>query len=200
MNGLCAQKISIYYCPSDSGNPDQNVGTYQRCRGNYVVNWGRNWYPGSSTATAAPPGGRAPYWHETGKVRVPGVTRMASITDGTSNTLLLSEYLMARSPNDNDWRGDIHNDDGVFRFHTRNLTPNASASDRILNGWFQVPNDPLIPAVAATDQENAARSRHTGGVNAALCDGSIRFYRNSIALVTWQGLGTMDGNEVIAND
>ena len=61
---------------------------------------------------------------------------MASITDGTSNTLMMSEYLMAKSHDDNDWRGDIHNDDGVFRFHTIN-TPNSSAPDDRELGWFQ---------------------------------------------------------------
>ena len=43
---------------------------------------------------------------------------MAKITDGTANTLMMSEYLIAYTPIDEDWRGDIHNDEGVFRFHT----------------------------------------------------------------------------------
>ncbi|MBN9521596.1 DUF1559 domain-containing protein, partial [bacterium] len=171
MNGLCAVKIPLYYCPSDSGNPDQNVGTYQRCRGNYVVNWGTVSYD-SGPGTA----GKAPFWHQAAGGRTPGKTTMASISDGTSNTLLMSEYLMAKGPDDNDWRGDIHNDDGVFRFHTIR-TPNTTAADVIAGGWFQDTGDPAMPATAGTPQNNAARARHTGGVNASLCDGSVRFVR-----------------------
>ncbi len=192
MNGLCGQRVSLYYCPSDSG-VDLTNGTYQRTRGNYVVNWGNTAYE----VTGASP--KAPFWHQANLYRVPGVTRMASITDGTSNTLMLSEYLMAKSADDNDWRGDIHNDDGVFRFHTIR-TPNTTVQDIVASGWFQPTGDPLMPAVAGAQQQNAARSRHTGGVNAALCDGTIRFYRNGIDLTAWQRLGTMDGGEVPTND
>ncbi|MBN9122994.1 MAG: DUF1559 domain-containing protein [Planctomycetes bacterium] len=193
LNGLCGQKVPVYYCPSDSGQAEQNVGTYQRVRGNYVVNWGNANYD------TAPPAGLAPFYHVNGSRSTPGVTRMTSITDGTSNTLLMSEYLMAKSADDNDWRGDIHNDDGIFRFHTL-LTPNTTAPDVILNGWFQTTNDPAMPATAGSPQYNAARSRHTGGVNAALCDGSVRFMRNSVPLQTWQAMGSMNGGEVFTND
>jgi prepilin-type N-terminal cleavage/methylation domain-containing protein/prepilin-type processing-associated H-X9-DG protein len=44
---------------------------------------------------------------------------------------------------------------------------------------------------------NAARSKHTGGVNMAMGDGSVRFVTTSIDLVTWQALGTAAGGETI---
>jgi hypothetical protein len=34
-------------------------------------------------------------------------------------------------------------------------------------------------------------------VNAALCDGSVRFFQNSIATTTWQALGTSMGGEAV---
>jgi hypothetical protein len=37
-------------------------------------------------------------------------------------------------------------------------------------------------------------------VNAALCDGSVRFIRNSISVVTWRALGSSQGAEVLSND
>ena len=193
MNGPTGRRVPAYLCPSDNGNPDQNGAgqTYQRTRGNYVVNWGNSWYGQNPQ-----PAGHAPFYHIDGNRTKPGKTTM-SMPDGTSNTLLMSEYLLARSSNDNDWRGDIHNDDGIFRFHTL-LTPNTSSPDIIRNGWFQTPNDPQMPAAAGTEQRNAARSRHTGGVSTANCDGSVHFVSNSIAQIVWQGMGSMDGGEVIA--
>jgi prepilin-type N-terminal cleavage/methylation domain-containing protein/prepilin-type processing-associated H-X9-DG protein len=203
MNGLCGQKVAIYYCPSDNGVAEQNVGTYQRIRGNYVVNWGNALY---DDTRAAGSGGTAigtnfgPFYHTGGSRATPGTVQLATITDGTSNTLMMSEALMAKVATDNDWRGDIHNDDGVFRFHT-NTGPNSTSPDLISSTTFFVQNnDPLMPVALGSPQRAAARSRHSGGVNAAMCDGSIRFFRNSIALPTWAGMGSMTGGEVIGND
>ena len=40
-------------------------------------------------------------------------------------------------------------------------------------------------------------SAHTGGVNALLGDGSVRFIQNSINLATWRALGTRNGGETV---
>ena len=191
LDGLTGQQVPIYNCPSDGGE-DQTLGNYQRRRGNYVVNWGNSRY-----GEIIEPPGTAPFSHINGERSNPRVTKFKNIIDGLSNTLLMSELLKATSKEDNDWRGDIQNDDGVCRFHTL-VTPNTSAPDIIENGWFQETGDPLMPAVAGgrRSQVAAARSRHSGGVNASMCDGSIRFVSNSISLRLWQALGTMDGAEV----
>ena len=39
-------------------------------------------------------------------------------------------------------------------------------------------------------------SRHPGGVNAMMGDGSVRFITNSVDLVTWRAIGTRAGGEV----
>ena len=193
LDGLCGAGVPLYACPSDTGS-DLNAAaaTYQRRRGNYVVNWGNAYYDQPAT------GGAAPFAHAGGNRTRPADARLTTIPDGASNTLLMSEYLMAKSPDDDDWRGDIHNDDGVFKFMTVN-TPNSSAPDVV--NWAVPAADPLLmPVVKAGSQQNAARSRHTGGVNAARCDGSVQFVRNSIPLATWRAMGTMDGSEVFADD
>jgi prepilin-type processing-associated H-X9-DG protein len=196
MNGLCGQRLPMYYCPSDSGSDLTNHPQYQRTRGNYVVNWGVSRY-GQNPQPAA----MAPFAHQNGNRSLPIKATIGSISDGTSNTLMMSETLMAKSAADNDWRGDIHNDDGVFRFHTL-LTPNTSAPDVIASGWFQATGDPLMPAVAGASntQVAAARSRHAGGVNAIFLDGSVRNIPNGISLNTWMALGTMNGGEVVGGD
>jgi prepilin-type N-terminal cleavage/methylation domain-containing protein/prepilin-type processing-associated H-X9-DG protein len=191
LDGLCGQWVPLYYCPSDTGSDlDSPSAYYQRRRGNYVVNWGNTLYD------TPPPTGKAPFYHVNGNRSTPGLVRMASIRDGTSQTLLMSEVLMATSHDDNDWRGDIQNDDGTFHFMTL-TTPNSSAPDVV--NWAIPNGDPAMPVTTAGAEYNAARSRHTGGVNAALCDGSVTFITNGVSLATWQALGTMDGNDVVGN-
>jgi prepilin-type N-terminal cleavage/methylation domain-containing protein/prepilin-type processing-associated H-X9-DG protein len=46
----------------------------------------------------------------------------------------------------------------------------------------------------------AASSYHTGGANAGLADGSVRFFRDSTALATWRAYGTRAGGEVISDN
>jgi prepilin-type N-terminal cleavage/methylation domain-containing protein/prepilin-type processing-associated H-X9-DG protein len=200
MNGLCGQRVPLYYCPSDQGaDLDDPSQTYTRTRGNYVVNWGPTKYD------TAPVGPTGPFAHLNGSRSTPLLVKIASITDGTSNTLMLSEYLMSQSHDDNDWRGDIHNDDGVFRFHT--ITgPNSSSSDILSSSYEANPAcgppaaDPLMPCAPQGGAEyNAARSRHPGGVNAALCDGSVRFISNGIPQVIWGALGTMNGGDTVSD-
>jgi len=198
LNGLCGQQLKIYYCPSDGrGTKLQSEGTYQRVRGNIVVNWGNALYDDTSaTGTAAMSTvNHGPFLHETGNRSKPGLVKFSDITDGTSNTLMFSETLMALVKTDNDWRGDIHNDDGIFRFHTV-TTPNSTAPDLISSTTFFTPNnDPLMPVALGSPQRAAARSRHPAGVNATMCDGSARFITNSISLTEWRALGTMAGGE-----
>ena len=43
-------------------------------------------------------------------------------------------------------------------------------------------------------------SNHPGGVNTALCDGSVRFIKDTINAQTWWALGTRNGGEVISAD
>jgi prepilin-type processing-associated H-X9-DG protein len=123
--------------------------------------------------------------------------KIADITDGTSSTLMASEVIQ-------DW-------DSV-----RGLTwwgthwagfeawtgPNSSTPDFVDGGgicWVDG-NPPNAPAVVASATAyEAARSRHTGGVNVARCDGSITFITNSIDLNTWRALSTAWGSEVVGD-
>lgn len=201
LDGATGQYSDLYYCPSDEGS-DQLGNGYMRRRGNYVVNWGNVTY-GQRRGLLGESGSRvddlpqAPFSHVQGDRKKPRKTRFSDIVDGTSQTLLMSETLKGWSVNDDDWRGDIQKDDGGFRFQTL-TTPNSSVADAIINGWYQETGDPLMPAITSrpTEQVAAARSRHTGGVNVVLCDGSVDFMTGDVEILIWKSMGTINGSEV----
>ncbi|QDU18766.1 DUF1559 domain-containing protein [Urbifossiella limnaea] len=53
---------------------------------------------------------------------------------------------------------------------------------------------------AFTSMHIAASSYHTGGVNACLGDGSVRFVRDSIPIQTWRAMGTRAGGEPLSEN
>jgi prepilin-type processing-associated H-X9-DG protein len=58
-----------------------------------------------------------------------------------------------------------------------------------------LPNDPAADCGAHGRGWFAARSRHSGGVNAGLCDGSVRFITNTVDPIAWRGMATRLGGE-----
>ena len=120
------------------------------------------------------------------------------ISDGSSNTLMVSETVQGAN---NDLRGLTWW--GYGSGFMTYLGPNSSSPDIMQqagNCKNQPPNPPCFSPY--TDDQPityAARSRHTGGVNAALGDGSVRFFSNSVDLLTWRALGTAQGGEVVGN-
>jgi len=190
---LTATQVPTYLCPSDRGGPVYWMGDdYYRARGNYAVNWGPVYDPVKGTLTSI----TGPFGYTNGSTLPLSVT-MSGITDGTSNTLMMSERIMASPDTLYDIRGDIMNDDrGCANFQTIN-TPNSSVPDELV--FWAANSDPMMPSVKASNGQSAARSRHTGGVNVAMCDGSIRFVSNSVALATWRAVSTMNGGEVVSN-
>jgi hypothetical protein len=126
-------------------------------------------------------------------------TRLAEITDGTSNTLAISETVQGKGGDLRGfgwWGGGAH-------FETL-LTPNSPLPDRTeqsCNTSLKL-NPPCANRTVgnANQEENiAARSRHPSGVSATLCDGSVRFFSNNVALDIWRAWGTSHGGDA-AND
>lgn len=94
--------------------------------------------------------------------------------------------------------GDFLNDDEqTGKFMTINL-PNGGIDEVKSSAYcFNQPAQGL-PCTSSANGQVAARSRHTGGVNVVLCDGSVQFIRNSIDLQVWQGMSTMNGGEIVS--
>jgi prepilin-type processing-associated H-X9-DG protein len=136
-----------------------------------------------------------PFGYQGNNTSTPLLTGLQRIPDGTSNTLLMSEVILAPNDTDADTNGDIMNDDPNTlggRFMTLN-TPN-SGFDSIA---YCVQDNRYAPCNTNRPYQVAARSKHTNGVNVLFCDGSVHFLANSISIATWQALGTMNGGEPV---
>jgi prepilin-type N-terminal cleavage/methylation domain-containing protein len=121
---------------------------------------------------------------------------IATILDGTSNTLAVVEYLTGTP---SDFRGFSYTHRAGCQFVYVANTPNTSIPDNLLylpsfcgnyNGNLPEQNLPCVPGDTPVNTA-AARSRHPGGVHGLLCDGSTQFFRDSIDYRVWQSLGWM---------
>jgi prepilin-type N-terminal cleavage/methylation domain-containing protein/prepilin-type processing-associated H-X9-DG protein len=184
-----SMQVPLYFCPTDrqgfwkAGEPDST--THYRSRGNYVVNWGYSDFYRNQTD------------YKQGPFRGGIYTTVSDIRDGLSNTMLMSEIIQAVSDTDYDMRGDIFNDDICGAVYMSLNTPNSGYD--ILS---YCPADNTTPALCSPISYSAsakyyltARSKHSGGVNVALCDGSVHFMSDSIALATWRALSTMANDD-----
>ncbi len=210
--------IPAFNCPSDNGPQGGELGSdYGNMRGNYRACVGSGDTYGNTPAgqTAGPAFAIGIYGVISGQSVDPGVgtksrqAKMTSITDGTSNTVAFSEGIM---PVASGWGGPIgtilsgNMGGGTF---TTTLTPNSTAADQIIGPCPVAQGDSSYKAPcnsiggsnwwtpSAAGAHAAARSKHTGGVNTGMGDGSVRFFRDSTNSATWWALGTMATGEVI---
>jgi prepilin-type N-terminal cleavage/methylation domain-containing protein/prepilin-type processing-associated H-X9-DG protein len=208
-------RLNTLLCPSDTPNSNNTVSktvngkvfvcTYH----NYAANFGNNTiaqnanfngvtYLGSPFSDIGSPGVDIPAANApipSGGLKVLGVR---DITDGTSNTLAFAEQINGQGA---DYRGFTWWGDATS--FTTYLVPNSTLPD-VSNGGCKYPfglNPPCVTKGGSNPfQYYGARSRHSGGVNATMCDGSVRFFKNTIGLNVWRGLGTSQGGEVLSSD
>ncbi len=201
MTGAIAKTVPYYWCPSEVGRKYfQMPSNWWRTNGHYVLNWG-NWnLPSAAGSATNPTNGMyaAPFGAPGSKgndFTQARNTKFAEITDGTSNTMLIGEIRTTSDPNVADCRGDFHNVPGP-RFCFMTVTgPNSTIPDHC--GQCSV-NPVGMPCLQAGGPSYvAARSLHPGGVNVALCDGSVRFVADTVDLRVWRAAGSMNGGEAM---
>ena len=149
------------------------------------------------------------------------VIRVASITDGTSNTQFVSEILQGAN---DDTRGTVWFDDPGDGSYMTRFTPNGvldilgsgvnvDVVASFVTGPGHSPAQPgelcdsqpvqQLACVNTSTEGNsyvASRSRHPGGVNTLFGDGSVHFLKSSVSPQTWVALGTINSGEVISSD
>ncbi len=205
-DALRGTELALVRCPSDA-TPSLNDRGYAAT--NYVACYGKNRY---GLPAWLYPRGKQPYLPPPGLFQFGEEgTSIRQVTDGTSNTMALSESLVGRPWV---WRhagmggvsadlagtaGDIENNIDSFGrcqswFHGVALA-----------GWgytaYMGPNDPLTanhePEVWSTQGYFAARSYHPGIVNVAMADSSTRTVSEDIDLLVWQAMATISGEEML---
>ena len=182
-SAVLSQALPTFQCPSD-GKSD--FGHTCRTRNNYVTNTGigylRKELPASQTL---------------GIFVQNECLRMRDVTDGLSNTVAFAELIKVRKGYD--FRGVWSYPEGCHYQHDR--TPNTPIPDEIRTSFcVNVPEAPCIGTYSAHNTRAillSARSRHPGGVQVLLLDGSVRFVSETIDTQTWQDLGTPYGGEVL---
>jgi prepilin-type N-terminal cleavage/methylation domain-containing protein len=198
-----ANVIPVLLCPADNtetANPATdwpNVAGVPMGLTNYKgvsgSNWGYNNNLGAQTfanafTTAFPVADPDPNLSKDGLDHGNGIfyrsdgrrkLTMNGITDGTSNTFMIGE--------------DMHSFDehcGGWPY------PNYT------NATCAIPLNYLDPGNTYTHWQDrySFHSKHEGGANFCLADGTVRFISNNIATATYQGLATIRGNESVSPD
>ena len=209
---LCRLSIPTHICPSDTPTRSSWGGAdYRMANFNYAVNLGN-----TSVFRVSPLNGilfhGAPFYYEENSSTKITAVNFSAIRDGTSNTVMLAEvrqgqFVGTDAEKNSDLRGLIW-----YGHHAGNTTheaPNTTVPDYIIGVWCP---DPVgaesigMPCAAesgydagSTPKNLFARSTHAGGVNVALCDGSVHFVGNSIDLTTWRNLGSSQDGQVVGD-
>ena len=136
--------------------------------------------------------------------------RIRDISDGTSKTMVLAEYLTGTD--EHNWRGGPFTTRAGAQILYTTLTPNSSSPDVLWNAagldeetcennGVGLPQLNMPCQYGATSTNYASpRSRHRGGVQVLLCDGSVRFVGNDVDLMSaWRPLGTISGAEAVGD-
>ncbi|QDV23209.1 DUF1559 domain-containing protein [Aureliella helgolandensis] len=205
---VVGQLLAVFLCPSDPGNPFYIEKDQEWAGANYMVNAG----PGNGFSYCSREDTFGIAWRGSN-------VKFSEITDGTSNTLIVAETLFGM-------RGDDTTDLVDYRTQIKRVSGggacSATAEDLVarsamryegrragqwirnityqtfINGFF--PPNAKQPDVSHHGEcVSGARSQHTGGVNAALADGSVHFLSDSIDLNTWRILHDRRDGEVVQN-
>jgi prepilin-type N-terminal cleavage/methylation domain-containing protein/prepilin-type processing-associated H-X9-DG protein len=212
------QVVKLFLCPSDKMTPVTTGAAYGvpvLGPTNYVF------CNGSGTNGGSP-------WDADGVFIAKQRFKVSDIPDGTSNTAFASESTLGDGTESASGAPPAPLDAVYAYLSGKPLGDDACASAQLWNverlrGFMWAsgeircasynhyyPPNPALPDCVTFDLRpgqtlftangwRAARSRHSGGVNLALADGSVRFVSNSVELATWRALATRAGGEVPGN-
>lgn len=226
--GVCnitvtSARVSAYMCPSDpNNNLKQGIGQtlggvrYDVTSQNYVVNFGNtnmqqdaSWtdpvtnevilYGGAPFGDVGSPNPDIAAGSAQGQTR--GIVPFSGIPDGLSNTMLTSEVLVGQRGATYDLRGFSH------WAYAANFSgyrvPNSREMDWMQSQGYCNTTTGMNPPCRGGINGRvfiSARSKHPGGVNVGMADGSVKFIKDSVNKMTFRALSTTKGAEVVSAD
>ena len=199
-----ATTITAFLCPSDGNATQPSTDGHKSGRLNYMTSrgdsmWNNNRHPNSEGSAPAKTAHRGVFHIQ------PSFPSMATVTDGTSNTVAWSECVSAIGGAGRQVKGNMIG--GLTSMYTGNSFPGPClamkngtelSQDGISNQWrgqrwadgqvmisgfntVLAPNSPVCSYGSDSAWGSAtAQSNHSGGVNAAMLDGSVRFVSETI--------------------
>jgi prepilin-type N-terminal cleavage/methylation domain-containing protein/prepilin-type processing-associated H-X9-DG protein len=210
---IASTPLATYTCPSDDNPAPVVIATnaagdfYERlapgvARSNYLFNTGyytdydRDWAISAIWA-------RGPFGNN-------GASILASMRDGTSNTLAIGESAQIHTSTSYGpyWGAGVHTAvHGRILQVTPGLVQQSGGTDITTATNYCAINTPTGRLVSGTvgvagnyQYAWGFGSRHTGGANFVMCDGSVKFIRNAVDYIgVLQVIATPDGGEVAGN-
>lgn len=198
---VVAVEIASLKCPSDGGRKEPWSNTASYARGNYAVNCGVS--NAFSRGNFDMKMERGPF----SNARAYGAT-MADIEDGTSNTLLLGEIIAGDRSGDvrGAWAyptgvyfcgGAPHYSDPRLQLRMNGNALNNDLRDQPSRCSADGADRHLRCTSGGSRAFQTARSKHPGGVQFTLADGSTRFIAETLEFETWLRLLAQADNQVI---
>jgi prepilin-type N-terminal cleavage/methylation domain-containing protein/prepilin-type processing-associated H-X9-DG protein len=228
-----ATTISAFLCPSDGNATQPSTDGHKTGRLNYMTShgdgmWNNERHPNDESNANAKTAHR-------GVFHIGAFPSMATVTDGTSNTVAWSECVSALGSAGTQVKGNMIF--GLTSLHssgdcpgpclalksgtelTQTGTANAWrgqrwADGRVMPSGFTTVLPPNSPVCSYGNDDGwgcaSPQSNHSGGVNAAMLDGSVRFisetidagdaYANTVSsgkspYGVWGAMGSISGGE-----
>lgn len=204
--------VGSFTCPSDmksiptpAGYPGYSQGSYAGMAG-YIELFRYRYNPGTNDDICRRIDGNGAFVINRAK-------RIAQLTDGLSNTTFVGEksrYINEPASiwnewNSGEWFGDGNPNSVASRpqgiafstiqpnspYRTDGVEPLIDANGPLL--WYTY-------APAMSYGQFGFNSNHPGGLNFLFADGSVKFLKSTINMVTYRALSTIAGGEVVSAD